>query len=92
MMKSFYDKLIEAGCEPMQAHSNSSDLHVPVTPETTALVRDYQFKRNVTVFTSNLDGEQWYDVPFAWEPFWDDAEEEVGTWVGGYHPLAGPQP
>jgi len=25
----------------------------------------------VTRFTNNIDGKPWYDVPFAYMPFWD---------------------
>lgn len=46
-----------------------SDLYIPVTPETTELVNDYEFKGNVTTFKSALDGERWYDIPFAYTPY-----------------------
>jgi hypothetical protein len=53
-------------------HSNhSSDLYIPVNAETMGFIKDYEFRVNVTRFTSNIDGKPWYDVPFAYMPFWD---------------------
>lgn len=64
-----YEQLQAAGCE-MDSHE--SDLYVKVTPESTAIVDSYQFKSNVTTFTSQIDGERWYDIPFAYVPFWEN--------------------
>lgn len=47
---------------PIENHE--SDVYVPVTPETTALIDQYEFKSNVTEFISEIDGERWYDIPF----------------------------
>ena len=49
----------------------SSDLHVPVNAVTKAIVDAYEFKCNVTTFTSNIDGVRMYDIPFAYTPYWD---------------------
>ena len=43
-----------------------SDLYLKVTPETTALVNKYRFKKQVTKFIDNIDHEPWYEVPFAY--------------------------
>ena len=68
---------------------HESDLYIPVTPETTKLVEQYEFKCNVTTFremtlpetkTCACCGHRktirkplglWYDIPFAYQPFWD---------------------
>ena len=65
----------------VEIDSWSSDLHVPVTTETTELVSRYEYKQNVTTFNSNIDGSLWYDVPFAYNPFWEDAEKAIDYWV-----------
>ena len=54
----------------VQHDHHESDLYVPVTPETTKLVNAYEFKNNVKMFTCAIDKKQWYDIPFAYMPFW----------------------
>ena len=66
---TIYDQMLAAG---VQINNHESDLYVPVTPETTAIVNGYEFKSNVTRFTSNIDKKQWYDIPFAYSPFWQN--------------------
>ena len=47
----------------------ATDLYVPKTPETAAIVKQYQYyKQNVTTFRSQIDGTTWYDIPFAYIP------------------------
>lgn len=43
-----------------------SDLYLKVTPETTALVNKYCYKKQVKKFIDNIDHEPWYEVPFAY--------------------------
>jgi hypothetical protein len=56
---------------------HESDLYIPVTPETQELVRNYQFRSIVTRFTSQVDGKSWYDIPFAYQPFWNAVERRI---------------
>jgi len=50
---------------------HESDLYIPVTTETTKLVNQYKFKSNVKRFINNIDNKPWYDIPFAYSPFWE---------------------
>ena len=52
---------------------HESDLFLPVTPETIALVKEYRFAKSVKRFVSTIDGraEIWYEIPFAYSPFWE---------------------
>ncbi len=59
-----------------------SDLYIPVTDETRKLVSDYEYKQGVTTFTSQIDGGLWYDIPFAYDPFFEGAEAQIESWVG----------
>jgi len=80
MIKSIYDKVIEAGIE----HDNHcSDLYIPANDETRKLLDEYEYKCNVTTFTSNIDGKRWFDIPFAYEPYWKRAEKTVEGWAKG---------
>lgn len=60
-----YDALTEAGV-PTDHHE--SDLYAKVTPDSTRIFR--AFGTRPTVFRSQLDGELWYDAPFAYTPYW----------------------
>jgi hypothetical protein len=68
---SLYTDLLAAGV-PLDNHR--SDLYAKVTPESRVLVDAYEHRKNVTVFVSQVDGEPWYDIPFAFDPFWERKE------------------
>lgn len=69
-MKSIYQKMVEAG---VQIDHHESDLYVPVNSVTKLIVGDYKFKNSVTRFKSNIEPHDiWYDIPFAYDPWWTD--------------------
>ena len=53
-----------------------SDLYIPVNETTKALIAAYKFRQNVTTFKRvgcplTTEGMGlWYDVPFAYAPYW----------------------
>lgn len=53
---------------PMESHE--SDLYLQVNEDSIKLVNEYEFKQNVTKFISQTDKKEWFDIPFAYEPFW----------------------
>ncbi len=63
---SLYTELLAAGV-PLDSHE--SDLYAKLTPESERIVR--ASGRSFTVFTSQIDGQRWYDLPFAFDPWWD---------------------
>ncbi len=65
---SIYTDLVAAGV-PVENHR--SDLYAKVTPESRAILATYEHRRSVTVFVSQIDREPWYDIPFAFDPFWE---------------------
>ena len=46
-------------------NNHCSDLYIPVTAETREIIAAYEFAGSVTVFQNQVEGGQWYDVPFA---------------------------
>lgn len=64
--KSLYQILVAIGAE---IDSHASDLYVKSTPEVLALVQ--LSEKNYSTFKSNIDGETWIDIPFAYDPFWE---------------------
>ncbi len=68
--RSLHQQLLAAGVE---LDSHESDLYAKVTPESTRILEDAGIVidgHNASVFTSQADGEQWYDLPFRYDPFW----------------------
>lgn len=64
-MPSLYDDLF-GQC---RIANHNSDLYVKVTPQSAAIVKRHA-PVGVTVFRNNLDDAFWYDVPFAYDPYW----------------------
>jgi hypothetical protein len=56
--------------------NHSSDLYIPVTPETRELISQYKFQQNVTTFWNEVDGGRWYDIPFAYDPWWEARSDQ----------------
>jgi hypothetical protein len=65
--RPIYYILKDAGI-PIDSHE--SDLYALKTPESERILRDYPSRANVTTFLSATDGKVWYDIPFAYIPFW----------------------
>ena len=66
---SLWAALKEAGIE-MDNHA--SDLYCPVTPTTQEILARYPTElANSRTFVSQIDGKPWYDVPFAYVPWWE---------------------
>lgn len=51
--------------------SSDSDLFLKVTPVSTALIEQYDFKKNVTTFVDAINHELWYEIPFANTDWWE---------------------
>jgi hypothetical protein len=67
--KSLYQDLVEAGVE---VSNWQSDLYFPITPQTTGILRRHPEQRKIrTMFTSGVTGKRTYEVPFAYDPFWE---------------------
>jgi hypothetical protein len=50
---------------------HASDLYIPVTPKTKKLIEQYEYRSIVKIFQNQIDGKSWYDIPFAYQPFWN---------------------
>jgi hypothetical protein len=46
-----------------------SDLYIPVNDVTKEIINRYEFKQNVTRFINQVEGGEWYDIPFAYTPY-----------------------
>lgn len=51
--------------------SSGSDLFLKVTPVSTELIQQYDFKENVRKFWDAIDHERWYEIPFGNCDWWE---------------------
>lgn len=77
---TIYEQMKAAGVE---IDHHCSDMYVPANEITREIVKGYEFKQNVTRFKSAIDGTPWLDIPFSFDPWWEDAEKQVETWAEG---------
>jgi len=62
----------------IEIHNHYSDLYVPVTPEITAICAEYgKTRNNMTIFQDQVTGKQCYDIPFAFEPYWEAKQKSI---------------
>lgn len=63
--RSIHQQLLGAGVE---LDSHESDLYAKVGPESTRIIEESG--HSSSMFQSEVDGQMWYDLPFAYDPFW----------------------
>lgn len=77
-MNSIYDEAVSR-MKPNEIGNWYSDLHLKVTSVSKELIKNYKFAEQIKTFKSELPGEEgtlWYDIPFAYSPWWDEKEKE----------------
>ena len=73
---NIYKAVIAAGI-PHDSHE--SDLYIPVNANTRAILETHPHRSNVTVFRSQIDGQLWFDVPFAFSPWWEQHQQRSAS-------------
>jgi hypothetical protein len=68
MPAEFFDLYAECLKIGATLDSHESDLYIKATPETRELVKRSGWSHSF--FTSQTDGKQWIDAPFAYTPWW----------------------
>lgn len=65
-----YAECIAAG---IPAHGRYSDLYIPVTEVTREMVARYVAAGGAKpeTFINQVEGGLWYDLPFAYSPYWE---------------------
>ncbi len=64
--ESLYQECLRRG---IPTANHASDLYIPVNATTTRLVAEHG--KSVTTFVNQVEGGLWYDVAFAFDPFWE---------------------
>jgi hypothetical protein len=59
---------------PMDHHE--SDLYLLKTPESKKLVAQIENRSTISTFTSPIDKKVWYDIAFAYTPFWEEVSKK----------------
>lgn len=69
--------LYEAACKTLPAADidhHESDLYLRKTPAAVSLVESWiaetGFKFSVSTFRCRIDGSLWFDIAFAFDPYW----------------------
>jgi hypothetical protein len=66
---SLYTTLIEAGVE---CGNWQSDLYFPANETTQKILADFPKEKAIAkTFKSEIDGQRNYEVPFAFDPYWE---------------------
>ena len=68
---NIYEEMVKV-CLADEIGSHNSDLYVPVKPETKEIIEKYEFKASVSTFRDNISGRLYYDIPFAYSPYWKE--------------------
>lgn len=66
-VKNIYWEICKVTTEEERAHWQS-DFYCKVTPQTTEIINNYEFKCNVQTFIDQITHTCWYDIPFVY-PF-----------------------
>ena len=69
--KTLYQALIAAGVECSGCHS---DLYFPITEKSKQVLKEFPNAYRST-FRSNITKELMYEVPFAFDPYWQANDE-----------------
>jgi len=67
-MTSLYQELKNAGVE---ITNWQSDLYCPKNAQTIPIVKKYEKEHYISTFKNLNDGLTWYDVAFAYDPYWE---------------------
>lgn len=66
-----YDEIVKVTTEDQRGNW-TSDLQCKVIPETEAVIKRYKYKHLVTTFRSAIDRTLWFEIPFAFAPWWSN--------------------
>lgn len=69
-MRDIYEKAIEI-LPSKDIDHHESDLYLRKTVKSEKLINEYEFRNLVSVFRDNIDHVSWYEIPFAYSPYWE---------------------
>lgn len=74
-VKNLYEEILKV-TTPNERDHHVSDLYVKCTPAVANLIYRYKYSSAVTTFRDATDPRRhlWYDIPFAYLPYWEEIE------------------
>lgn len=85
--KSLYQCFLDGGIPPEEIDHHYSDLYVKVSISSKRILEDYQKNSGVRcfaeVFKANDGSGYWYDIAFAYDPFWEATARKGRELYGG---------
>ena len=81
MTATLYGDLLAAG---VQMDSHESDLYFQDTPESLAILRKYPDSAQIAEPFTKLDGSRWWEVPFAFLPWWERRTQAAEMRTGNF--------
>lgn len=86
-MKSLYQCFLDGGIPPEEIDHHYSDLYVKVSFKSKRILEEYQKKSGIRcfaeIFKANDGSGYWYDIAFAYDPFWIEAAKKGREIYGG---------
>lgn len=73
-MQNIYERAVESMPKNEIDHWQS-DLYLKATPISEKLVDEYEWRGSVTTFLDQVEGKLWYEIPFAFTPYWENPYE-----------------
>jgi hypothetical protein len=74
--ETLYQKLKKV-MAPGEIDHHYSDLYVLANEKSLALLKEC--KAHWSMFKSNIDGKMWYDIPFGYDPYWEQRDVKVSA-------------
>lgn len=83
MEKTLYYRLKEAGCE---TDSHQSDLYVIDDDTSRSIIEAYEAEEDAIplskkMFKDNREGRVWFELPFAFTPYWERVKKADKDYV-----------
>ena len=66
-----YNEIVKVA-KPDEIGNWTSDLQCKATKAVSEIINRYEYRHMVTMFHSAIDGSIWYEVPFAFAPWWSN--------------------
>lgn len=63
------EQLLSLGMKENELDNWTTDLYVLKNDISTKWISQYKYKTNVTTFIDEIDGNIWYEIPFAYSEY-----------------------
>lgn len=79
-MRNIYEEAVRLmnPCD-IDHDSLGSDLYLRINSISRRLIELYDYRENVTKFLDQKNGDWWFDIPFAYTPYWESVCEGVSS-------------